>query len=272
MIVPSRPRIAVCFFGITRSLSHTIGSIERNILTPARTRGETRIFAHFFRQQEIDNPRSGEKGMLRSNEHKLLAPDWLELEMPENCLAERDFEGLKEFGDTWKDDFRSLRNLLHQLHSLDRATRAALEWTPDIVVFARPDLEYHDSLEPYLQVHSAVPLVQLPNWQHWGHGYNDRFAVATHPTATMAYGSRISLTHRFCHEMNRPLHAELLVRYAMEANAVKKELIGARATRVRSDGTRAEESFRHRQVERILRFPGGIGDRIKRRFYAGKTP
>ncbi|MBE1290330.1 MAG: hypothetical protein GJ679_10055 [Rhodobacteraceae bacterium] len=264
-------KIAICFFGITRSLTHTIGSIERNILAPARDLGEVRVFAHFFRQAVIDNPRSGERGTLKQDEHQLLSSDWLELEEPGNCLYERDFEGLKKFGDTWKDDFRSLRNLVHQLHSLDQVTRAALAWNPDIVVFARPDLEYHDNLEPCLQVRSAAPLVQLPSWQHWGQGYNDRFAVAMRPSAAMAYGSRIGLAHRFCHEMNRPLHAELLVRYGLETNAVKTKLISARATRVRSNGIWAEESFRHYQLERVLRFPGSIGQRIKQRFSAGNT-
>lgn len=106
------PKIAICFFGITRSLKFTISSIEKNILKPAHALGEVRVFCHFFVQTEIDNPRSGEKGLLRQDEHTLLNPSWLELEEPDQCLAMHGFAELKTWGDSWGDDFRSLRNLV----------------------------------------------------------------------------------------------------------------------------------------------------------------
>ena len=57
-------KIAVCFRGISRSLSHTIDSIRENVIAPSRTFGEVRVFTHLFDQKTIDNPRSGEKGEL----------------------------------------------------------------------------------------------------------------------------------------------------------------------------------------------------------------
>ena len=186
-------RIAICFFGITRSLSYTIGSIEQQVLEPAHKIGEVRIFAHFFNQSEIENPRSGEFGQLRENEHVLLNPDWLELEEPEQCLLQRDFEKLKAEGDFWNDEFRSIRNLVHQLHSLDSVTNEALNWDPDIYIFVRPDILYCDSFRKVLRQAVRAPsgTVFVPSWQHWRGGLNDRFSVCVGPDAARAYGKRV---------------------------------------------------------------------------------
>ena len=135
-------KVAICFFGITRSLSHTRASIEAHVLAPARQLSSPKIYAHFFLQKEIDNPRSGEKGILDYEEYRLLPSDWLKLEEPDHCLAQWNFEGLKAWGDSWQDEFRSLRNLIHQLHSLHTVTEAALADGTEVCLFCRPDLRH----------------------------------------------------------------------------------------------------------------------------------
>ncbi len=79
--------VALCFFGITRSLRFTLPSIETNILGPlvsatAVSGRDLLVYAHFFDQARIDNPRSGESGEMARDEHRLLATDWLRLEPP----------------------------------------------------------------------------------------------------------------------------------------------------------------------------------------------
>ena len=252
----SRPRIAICFFGITRSLHYTIGSIERRILRPAARQGETRIFAHFFRQAEIANARSGEFGRLRADEHALLRPDWLELEEPDQCLAQHGFEVLKAHGDPWDDGFVSLRNLVHQLHSLDRVTGAALDWRPDIVIFARPDLRYHEGLAgPLRRIRKATGDVALvPDWQHWRGGLNDRFALCTAPDAAAAYGRRVHRMTAYCEAVNGPLHAELLLRHCLEEAGVTIGTIPTLASRVRFDGSLKREEFCPLGTPRLQRY------------------
>lgn len=247
-IPKSPPKIAICFFGITRSLTHTIGSIEHNILESARAAGDVSTFAHFFQQLEIDNPRSGEKGMLRQDEHTLLAPDWLELEEPDLCLAEMDFETLKSYGDVWQDGFQSLRNLVHQLHSLDRVTNAALGWKPDICIFARPDLMYWDSFDRVLDKALKAPkqTAFIPSWQHW-RGLNDRFAVCVGSDAAQAYGTRKQHALGFA-QASSAVHAESLLKHSLQMNEINVQRFGVRASRVRSDGTIKKEDFRDKRT------------------------
>jgi hypothetical protein len=238
--------VAVCFFGITRSLKHTLPSITRHVLAPAARGGEARVYAHFFEQTRVENPRSGESGEMDSGEHRLLSPDWLELEAPDAFLESRGFAALKSHGDYWSDDFRSLRNLVHQLHSLDRVTQAVLADGIEVCLFCRPDLEYHDSLQRAVSRarRAAGPLVQLPYWQPW-EGFNDRFAVATGRAAIAAYGQRIRQALSYCERTSRPLHAERLVEFALREAGVSTRLISPRASRVRIDGRHAEEDFQH---------------------------
>jgi len=222
-------------------------SIEANILGPARTAGKTQIYAHFFRQRSIADARTGESGQLDVEEHRLLRPDWLELEEPDLCLETWDFEGLKRHGDFWQNNFLSLRNLVHQLHSLNRVTEAALADGAKICLFLRPDLRYHDSLVSAVTRAAAAAradkaLVQLPRWQPWG-GRNDRFAVAAGPAAIAAYGQRVTRLIEFCIATGGPVHSEQLVAYALDRAGISVRTIAARASRVRLGGGERYEDF-----------------------------
>lgn len=242
-----KPSIALCFFGITRSLRHTLPSIEAKAIRPARAAGDIRIYAHFFRQQHLVHARTGETGMLDLDEYRLLKPDWLELEEPDTCLETWDFEEMKRHGDFWQNDFFSLRNLIHQLHSLNRVTGAARADGAAICLFLRPDLRYHDSLAPAIAraqraLTAGRPLVQLPWWQAWN-GWNDRFAIATGDAAISAYGTRVTQLTDFCAQTGGPVHSERLLAFALDKAHVPVRPILARASRVRLDGKERYEEF-----------------------------
>ncbi len=237
--------IAICFFGITRSLHHTQASIEANILAPARALGPVRVYAHLFKQNHIQSPRSKESGILDAEEYKLLNPDRLELEEPGACLDLWEFEALKSYGDFWRNGFSSLTNLVHQQHSLHRVSSMVLEdGDVDICLFVRPDMRYHDTLAPALhKALSARPgTVFLPWWQPW-FGYNDRYAIAVGPKAIAAYGQRAEDALNYCCARNAPLHSERMLKFRLGRQGMKVRKISPRASRVRMDGTEAEEDF-----------------------------
>jgi hypothetical protein len=245
-------KVAVCFYGITRSLTHTIASIEQNVLNPARRHADLRVYSHFFLQRQIEDERTGESGPLNLEEYKLLPNDWLQLEEPELCLEQHGFSNLQAFGDAWDNRFRSLRNLVHQLHSLDTVTKAALSDGADICMFCRPDQCYHDSLGPALRrALRHDNLAQLPFWQPWT-GLNDRFALCSGQTAIAAYGQRIRVAEKFCRDRGSPLHSEQLVRYALEQANVPVRQISARASRTRLDGSQPYEDFWRPTTSAIL--------------------
>lgn len=238
-------KIGICFFGITRSLAYTLPSIEAHVLAPARALGEVRIYAHLFRQDRIENPRTGETGALDPREYELLRADRLELEAPGSCLEKWHFETLKTHGDFWNNGFASLRNLVHQQHSLHRVSSLVLaDGDVDICVFVRPDLRYHDSLAEPLRAacRARAGTVFLPRWQPW-FGYNDRFAIAVGAAAIAAYGQRAEAALSYCRDRQAPLHSERMLKYRLVRQGIRVRRIAARASRVRSDGAEFAEDF-----------------------------
>jgi len=237
-------KICLLFFGITRSLHFTIDSIRQNIISPARKLGDVSILCHFFQLDQLINQRSRENGTLDPEEYKLLRPDWISLEPPHRCLAQWNFEQIARHGDAWDDDFASLKNLLHQLHSLHRVTEHALQQKPDLVLFCRPDLLYHDSLEPAIRrvKSSWRQTVLIPDWQWWW-GLNDRFAVVRGKKAIRAYGQRIEKIPRFLAQNLGALHGETLLKFSLYQDSISYEPMPARASRVRLGGVIWNESF-----------------------------
>lgn len=240
--VRSDLKIAVVFFGITRALRLTLPSITGQLIDPARAIArEVRLFGHFFRQTGISNPRSGEMGELDPEEYRLLNLDAVELEEPGACLDLYPMAEMQARGDIWRDDFASFRNLVHQLHSLQRATRLVEGFQPDIVIFARPDLLYHDSaaepLDLLARAHRSFVLV--PDWSQW-FGHNDRFALVKGAEGVAAYGRRAERMGEYCARGKR-LHSERFLKYALGGQRVRT--MHMRASRVRANGLQVLEDF-----------------------------
>jgi hypothetical protein len=235
-------KIAIIFFGITRALRLTLPAITENLIAPAREiAGELRTYGHFFTQTAIQNVRSGEEGELDPEEYRLLALDGVELEAPGACLDLYPMAAMQAKGDIWRDDFASFRNLVHQLHSLRRATLMAEAFQPDIVIFARPDLLYHDSLAEPLDFLARVhrQFVLVPDWSEW-FGLNDRFALAKGAEGIAAYGRRAERMGEYCARGKR-LHSERFLKFALADQRVRK--LHLRASRVRSNGLQVLEDF-----------------------------
>jgi hypothetical protein len=235
-------KVAVVFFGITRSLRLTLPAITENLIAPARAIArEVRTFGHLFTQTEIRNARSGEEGDLDPEEYKLLALDAVETEAPGACLEHYPMAEMQARGDIWGDDFASFRNLVHQLHSLKRATLLADGFQPDIVIFARPDLLYHDSMAEPLDFLARAhrQFVLVPDWSEW-FGHNDRFALAKGAEGIAAYGKRADRMGEYCGRGKR-LHSERFLKFALADQRVRK--VHLRASRVRANGLQVLEDF-----------------------------
>lgn len=235
-------KIAVVFFGITRALRLTLPSITAQLIDPARAIArEIRLCGHFFRQTGISNPRSGEMGELDPEEYRLLNLDAVEVEDPGACLDLYPMDQMQARGDIWRDDFASFRNLVHQLHSLKRATLLAEGFQPDIVIFARPDLLYHDSAAEHLDLLARAhrSFVLVPDWAQW-FGHNDRFALVKGAEGVAAYGRRADRMGEYCAQGKR-LHSERFLKYALGGQRVRT--MHMRASRVRASGLQVLEDF-----------------------------
>jgi hypothetical protein len=234
-------RCLIGFFGITRSLRHTAGAIHANVYAPLREAGITTMRAgHFNLPERINNPRSGESNIvIDRSESALLALDlcWVEPQTSNAIAAEYDVA--RGFPDSFGDQYRSLANLCHQLHSLERLWSLLQLLGPaddDLVLLLRPDLLYLDRLDPAMHLaklrDGRVDLI-VPGWQNWG-GLNDRFAFCTARTARI-YATRLRLFVDACREL-RGMHAETFLHFVASCYRLRVGLTDLRAVRVRGDG------------------------------------
>jgi hypothetical protein len=234
-------RCFIGFFGMTRSLRHTAGSIRAAFHEPLRHAGiPVRTAGHFNLPDVIENPRSGERGLAPDRaECRLLDLDlcWIEPQREETIAAE--LELARAFPDAFGDGYRSVANLCQQLHSLRRL------WTMlqllgvgehDLILLLRPDLFYVDALDPLTDLRPildrAADLV-VPAWQPWG-GLNDRFAFCTARGAEI-YATRFRSLIDGCLTMGG-IHAEMFLRLVARQHGLRVDRTGLRAVRVRADG------------------------------------
>lgn len=247
-------KIAVAFFGLPRCSSVSMPTIIQNLFAHFPNGSEFRCFYHFYQQNQVVNPRSGENGTLDESNYQPFMQYEGVMEDPQKALENLPFERLKLFGDIWKDDFNSLRNLMLQLHSLKQVTELCKNFSPDVVLFARPDLVYHDPVPShvYLMAREYKDSVFVPNWQ-WGSGLNDTFAVCGRNSFEV-YGTRLDDAVNYCEVKKEPLHSERLLKYALLK--AKKDIyhLDVKASRVRLGGVIAKENFtpyKHYQFSRF---------------------
>lgn len=249
-------KIGIAFFGLPRNTDRTFSSIEEHILQPASQFGDVVPCYHFFNQAHVFNPRSNENTTLDQRQYLPFEQFCGELESPDSIAEQYGFAAIKTRGDFWQDNFHSLRNLLLQLHSLRRVTTRLEQFSPDLVVFVRPDLRYHQSFEPAMRAMVALQnpnMVRLPFWQ-WAGGYNDRFAVCGRQ-AFPVYGKRIEQIESYLAAYpTRPLHAERLLMFALDKEKIAVRRLNVRATRVRVGGNEVEEDFSRVQANRLIRW------------------
>jgi hypothetical protein len=251
-------KIAVAFFGIPRNSTICFPSIEQNVLAQLPAGSDVKCFYHLYKIDEVQNTRSGEKGELKADNYQPFESMTGTLTSTEGVLERWDFEQVKAQGDTWADDYASLRNLIYQLNSLHTVTLMIESFDPDFVVFVRPDNFFHTALPGYVFNHPQVRRhnAYIPDWQWWG-GLNDRFAVCGRDTY-VAYGKRVERIFDFCKATGRKLHSERLLKYALQQVDAKICTLPTQASRVRITGAFAEESFSPKR---------GMGKRENRYFH-----
>jgi hypothetical protein len=239
-VLPPQRRIFLGFFGITRSLRHTIGSIRDNIYAPlARSGMGASRYGHFHLPEMIDNRRSGEAALpVDPLEYQLLELDHHQQDPQEPSLIAAPLAIARQYPDPYQDNYVSMRNLCFQLRSLHRlwdAIAPALT-DSDWVVFLRPDLFYLHQLDVAALIDRMAgdgADLAVPAWQSWG-GLNDRFAIANARGARF-YATRLHLL-RDALEAIPSFRAERLLAYAAARESLVVGQLSARALRIRANG------------------------------------
>ena len=159
------------------------------------------------------------------------------------------FKETLSFGDAHEDNGQSLMNILEALHSLKTAVLAAKDYPVsfDGMLFLRPDLLYHDTLDFALVRRTMMNnAVTTPGWQ-LHRGYNDRFSYGAWDPM-YAIGTRYDTILTYCQTTSRPFTSESFLQWSLEnlhssGQVAQLWHTSLRASRVRADGGVKAENF-----------------------------
>lgn len=248
-MIGSGIKIALCFYGVNRSLSITHASIKERVISPWCELGQVDVYGSFMHTEAgLVNRRSGELGVHLERDSVALLPfDGLlfvdQDRFDQEVGLSRLLEGVPDY---YGDSHSSTRNIFRSLYALRQSYQmAAARHRYDCVLFLRADLFYIDRFDAagMLQKLSLDSRrVLTPVWQQWG-GLNDRLAVCT-PAAAEVFAERVEQILDFCRSTREPIQAERLLLWFCLRNGIHFDrFIDERAVRVRATGVFREEQF-----------------------------
>lgn len=192
-------RVAIIFFGLTRSLKNIYNNLTENLFNELTNNGYNyEIFIHTYSlENPYINPWSGESISNYDNTaYKILNPKYYIVEN-QNAVEKRlninsycsNLSNWKGCANTPEMKRYLVRNMVLALHSKKMVTKLFKEHKNeyDYVIITRPDQMLNTKLNT-----NAFSILNDKNiiipYEHSYHGYNDRFCIAK-PNVAIKYGT-----------------------------------------------------------------------------------
>lgn len=243
----SRRKILIAYYGLPRATAICLPSLRRHIVDVLGNRGvELTETGLLIFQQAVANPRSGENAQLALENYQLFDGVAEPFTVDENLHREY-FDALKTYGDTWRDGFSSLGNVLRQLLCLQTLGEHIAGMDFDQLILVRADLFCHRDLnerEIGLILGAPDQLV-VPTWGSHK-GVNDRFMVCP-ARYSRVITNRLVRAKAYC-EAVEAFHSERFLRWVIEAEEIPVKTISLPMSRVRLGGVIRQERFKPHNV------------------------
>lgn len=237
--------VALCFFGLTRSLELTVDNIRHSILDPLlMADADISIYLHTYDLTAVTNPRSAENmATMNWRAYKRLRPDKVQVDSArhvEEMIVEPNLTTWLTHGDAWAEaaaEHTTLGNLIKQLYSLKQVTKlwTAEQTKADVVLYLRSDVWFFNTLNvaELEQATTHPSTLYTPTFHQWG-GLNDRLAFGA-PSVMETYGNR--LDHALQYSQVEAMHSErFLLHIAKQAGLNYSGTTSLLFERVRATG------------------------------------
>jgi len=230
-------KIALAFWGLTRSLKYTIDSINNKIINKFKENGiQYKIFMHtWVIHSPYNNSRSEEHGILLDNtEYNLLNPDYIEIHDQDDFKKNINFKAFRTHKDPWNTKYETVDNFICAMYSKARCTQLIENSNEifDYIIFLRPDVLYLNDFNINFLKKVNNNTICIPNFG-LSTNFNDRFCIANMITYKL-YG--YIFNKLFEYSKKYPLHSETIHYKVMVINKIKMEKINFFFKRVRADG------------------------------------
>ena len=176
-------KVALSFFGITRSLKYTIDSINKQILNVFKDENiKFDIFLHTYTiKNSYVNKRTKEKKKdVDNEEYKLLNPTYKQIDVQEDIMKQLDLKKYRSHPDPWRTNYNSVNNYIlgcyskKQLVNLIERSKNHYNY----VIFIRPDCLYTQKFNTNFLREVNDKTICTPNFHLYGkYRINDRFSI-----------------------------------------------------------------------------------------------
>jgi hypothetical protein len=149
--VGQKMHIAICLWGLLRSLPYTYESFFQYVVKPLQQYNYTYdIIMHTYQLQgQYQSERNKEKGIfINASNYHLLQPQYIYIEDQDEFDANINYWLYQKQGDPWSNQFQSFKNHLRALNSLNHVTMVIesllvqKQMHYDGIIFVRPDVKF----------------------------------------------------------------------------------------------------------------------------------
>ena len=237
-------KIALCFFGITRSLKYTKESIQEKIFNIFKKNNiDYDIFLHTYILDNYENIRTQEKcNNMDNEEYKLLKPTYLQVDDQNEIKSKINIENYRTYPDPWNTKYNSVDNFILAQYSKFQIVKMIQKTHNiyDYVIYLRPDVYYIDEFNIKFFDLVTDAAIAIPNFHlHPLMKFNDRFAICNKNNYSN-YGNifehLLILSKKYC------LHSETILAKYLLSFGINYKYINFKFARVRCDG-RVSDSF-----------------------------
>ena len=241
-------RIAILFWGITRSLKHTLDSFNENIVKMfIKNNINYDIYIHSYKMnRKLCNSRSKEYNVEYDNEeYKLLNPQYIEIEDEDEVKTRINFEQYKTHYDCYNTDYKNIDNFIYAVYSKQKVSqlveKSGKEY--DYIIYLRPDVEYVTNFDLEFLNHVNKQTIGVPNFHVYFDTINDRFFLMTFDNLSL-FGNLFD--HLLEYSKERVIHPEYFY-YHILKNIYNLDLIYIPFgfNRVRADGKKENDYIPH---------------------------
>lgn len=239
-------KIALAFFGLTRSLSHTIPSIRKNILNILIKNGiEYDIFLHTYQLKQYQNQRTNENvSIVNNEEYKLLSPKYVQMDDQVNIKEKIKMAQFRTHPDPWDTNYQSVDNFILAQYSKTCVTNLikGSKNNYDYIIYLRPDVEYITPFDMSYLKKVTDHSICIPDFHRYGpQSFNDRFCIANSKTYVQ-YGD----TFPYMLEISKkePLHSETVLGNMLVKQGITFVYIPFHFIRVRFNGVKEDRDVK----------------------------
>jgi len=232
-------KIALCFFGITRSLRYTIDSIKDNILEELNKNNiEYDILLHTYFLDSYINYRVNTESIkdMDNDEYKLLKAKYVQIDNQDKIKKEINMEQYRTHKDPWHTKYNSVDNFILAQYSKLQIVKMIekSENSYDYIIYLRPDVLYLYKFNIDFLNRIKDNIICIPKDSLFGkYRFNDRFAITNKETYKI-YGNVFNDLLEI--SKNQPLHSETILGERLYNNNIKIDYIRIKFRRIRANG------------------------------------